>query len=122
MLTLTTFFLSSCGRGQGSRKSTEAPQQDAPVPASFKVPRIPDIISDEADRIEYLVSNWWTGWSPQMDSLEAEKAFAQWTVLALELPLGTASASLVEGLGRDSLRILSLAQKYLYDPNSPYRD
>ena len=57
-----------------------------------------------------------------MDSLEAEKAFAQWTVLALELPLGTASASLVEGLGRDSLRILSLAQKYLYDPNSPYRD
>ena len=122
MLTLTTFFLSSCGRGQGSRKSTEAPQQDAPVHAIFKVPRIPDIISDETDRIEYLVSNWWTGWSPQMDSLEAEKAFAQWTVLALELPLGTASASLVEGLGRDSLRILSLAQKYLYDPNSPYRD
>ena len=122
MLTLTTFFLSSCGRGQGSRKSTEAPQQDAPVHTIFKVPRIPDIISDEADRIEYLVSNWWTGWSPQMDSLEAEKAFAQWTVLALELPLGTASASLVEGLGRDSLRILSLAQKYLYDPNSPYRD
>ena len=57
-----------------------------------------------------------------MDSLEAEKAFAQWTALALEVPLEASRKSLVKGIGRDSLRILSLAQKYLYDPNSPYRD
>ena len=92
------------------------------APVSFRTPRIPDIISDEGDRLDYLVANWWTGWNPQMDSLEAEKAFAEWTALALELPLENASKSLVKGIGRDSLRILSLAQKYLYDPNSPYRD
>ena len=79
------------------------------APVSFRTPRIPDIISDEGDRLDYLVANWWTGWNPQMDSLEAEKAFAEWTALALELPLENASKSLVKGIGRDSLRILSLA-------------
>lgn len=89
---------------------------------SFEVPVPPAMMTSAAGRTEYMVVNYWAKYSADIDSLALEQAFADWAALSLSVPHSVSEKSLVSIYEKDSLRVLPLARKYLYDPNSPYRD
>lgn len=89
---------------------------------AFEVPIPPAMMTSAEERAEYMVGNYWSGYSADLDSLALEQAFADWAALSLSVPHSVSEKSLVSIYEKDSLRVLPLARKYLYDPNSPYRD
>lgn len=91
-------------------------------PAAFEVPVPPAMMSSAEERAEYMVGNYWNKYSLDIDSLVFEQAFADWAALSLSVPHTVSEKSLLSIYEKDSLRVLPLARKYLYDPNSPYRD
>ncbi len=93
-----------------------------PKPAVFEVPVPPVMIQSVEERTEYMVANYWVKYSADIDSLTLEQAFADWAALSLAVPHSVSEKSLVSIYEKDSIRVLPLARKYLYDPNSPYRD
>ena len=100
----------------GNRRTKNA------VKEAFRIPQVPEMITDNEGRIEYLMDHWWDSWTPQLDSADAEVAFANWCGLSQMAELKESRRSIVKAVSKDSLRILRFAQKYLYDPNSPLRD
>lgn len=91
-------------------------------PAVFEVPVPPAMMQSVEERTEYMVANYWAKYSADIDSLTLEQAFADWAALSLAVPHSVSEKSLVSVYEKDSIRVLPLARKYLYDPNSPYRD
>lgn len=94
----------------------------SPKAAVFEVPVPPVMMLSVEERAEYLVGNYWNKYSVDIDSLALEQAFADWAALCTSVPHSVSEKSLVSVYEKDSLRVLLLARKYLYDPNSPYRD
>lgn len=89
---------------------------------SFEVPVPPAMMTSAEERAAYMVGNYWVKYSADIDSLVLEQAFADWAALSLLVPHVVSEKSLLSIYEKDSLRVLPLARKYLYDPNSPYRD
>lgn len=94
----------------------------SPKAAVFEVPVPPVMMRSMEERAEYMVGNYWNKYSVDIDSLALEQAFADWAALCMSVPHSVSEKSLVSVYEKDSLRVLPLARKYLYDPNSPYRD
>lgn len=94
----------------------------SPKAAVFEVPVPPVMMLSVEERAEYMVGNYWNKYSVDIDSLALEQAFTDWAALCTSVPHSVSEKSLVSVYEKDSLRVLPLARKYLYDPNSPYRD
>lgn len=94
----------------------------SPKAAVFEVPVPPVMMRSAEERAEYMVGNYWNKYSVDIDSIALEQAFADWAALCTSVPHSVSEKSLVSIYEKDSLRVLPLARKYLYDPNSPYRD
>ncbi len=116
LLICAIIFLPSCS-GNRSAKSRASSS-----PVRFEVPVPPNMMTDPIERNEYMVQHYWDHYSAQIDSAVAEQAFANWSALAMGVNHSVSEVSLNSVYDKDPERIGVFSRKYLYDPNSPYRD
>ncbi len=130
----------SCG-GQktkkGAEETTETTVGNATTAAvrEYKVPEIPAMMTDPEQRAQWITEHYWDnfnftdtlgieGWSAY-----AEQAFVNFNYHLLDnIPYdmgGEAIATLFSKATANKevfLKFAEIAEKYLYEPNSPYRD
>lgn len=103
------------------------------VPDTFVLPALPETMKDPRERAEYLVLHYWDRFDFADRGLIArpeitEQAFADYVNILACAPEGCPEASLAYTLrmaGIDSVMYVHFAElfeKYLYDPNSPFRN
>lgn len=127
LILTSTLFLVSCN-GNSSLRETEAnatPRYVLPVP--------PVILTDRGERTAYMAGHYWQGvdyadtaWLT--DSVALEQIFVQWVTLLVQLStdesIKVAGNVISQGNACPALqlRLAELAERYLHDPNSPYRN
>lgn len=112
---------------------------------SFKIPEVPAIVSDPEERAKFLAENWWndffsgtgptdTGLVLGVSRAEVEGAFSNYVAILNTIGKQEACTSLdhmftklEDKQAEDTTNhvftvITGLMCKYLYDPNSPFRD
>ena len=127
-LCILALALAACGGGTGGRKAAET----APAkPTTFVFPEIPDLMTEPDQRLAYLVRHFWDEFdfadSTSLTNPDVgEQGFANFiALLPQDLP-GDARAALDSLVKRAAPHpaaltfLLTNAEKYLYDPNSPY--
>ncbi|MBR6457410.1 MAG: DUF5106 domain-containing protein [Bacteroidales bacterium] len=115
ILLLTAIFAVACVGGQKQKKSET-------TTVALQVPNPPAMMDDGSERAEYVLEHYWQNYKPEIDSVSLEQAFSNWVALTEYTSRAVAAKSLLSGYDKAPERILPLAEKYLYDPNSPYRD
>lgn len=127
LLTLA-FLLAACG--SPAQKDTPASGQ-RPRPTTFVFPEIPEMLTEPAQRLSFLIQHYWDEFdfadtTLLADPNIAEQGFVNFIALFPQAVPGDLTA------GLDSLVkhaephpaafafLLDKADKYLYDPNSPY--
>ena len=115
-------------------------------PHPCPVPDIPAMIGSESEAVSYLAAHFWDDFTDTSEIFvcdssivngvrkgEVEQAFANWTGYLHAVPLAEARGAVERMFGRivsfeerDTSAnvfetVASLAEKYLYDPNSPLR-
>lgn len=117
---------------------TEAPDEKTTqiqtiVPDTFILPRIPEIMKDPEERAKYLVMHYWDRFDFADRNLIqrpeiTEQAFVDYINILGYVPKENADASLVYTLQKAEIDTMmyvhftELFEKYLYDPNSPFRN
>lgn len=126
---LVFFQLSaSCG-GPTGPKSARA----ADTVRTYAMPRPPAMIAEPENRAAYVAERYWqsfdfrdTTWLA--DTAALEQTFANYIGAVKYSPRDVAESSLRDMLGRAEVegrmyrRLAELAERYLYEPNSPMRD
>jgi len=106
------------------------------VHATLPEVRVPGVISDPMERLAYVAEHYWDGLtdSLNLDETAMDQAFGVYTSVISAAPAGAAAESVRQLYGRISAieaadtssgvfeTVVSLAEKYFYDPNSPVRD
>ncbi|MBO4465542.1 MAG: DUF5106 domain-containing protein [Bacteroidales bacterium] len=115
LLALVAILAVGCVGGQRQKKTVA---QTVPL----EVPVPPMMMEDGNERAEYVLEHYWQNYKPEVDSVSLEQAFSNWIALTEYTSREVAVKSLLAGYDKAPERILPLAEKYLYDPNSPYRD
>lgn len=128
VLCLLLFTVTACClQAQGRKPAADLPDK------GFRLPQIPPVLTSPGDRASYLVAHYWDGFDFSDTALIfrpeiTEQAFADFLDVlphvsadesdrALRGLMASASAD------RSMLMYFSgLAEKYLYDPNSPFRN
>lgn len=126
---LTLSICSSCSGGNKSKSS--GIQQD--TIRAFKLPGLPASLNTPEMRADYLIKHYWdqvnfadTNYIHHPDI--TEQAWADYCDLLNHVPLQTAQAAMKVTILRTEAErkmfdyITDLADKYLYDPNSPMRN
>lgn len=128
-------FVLACGNAYGnshhlSPAATASAQDTLPV---FTLPDIPPVITSPELRAEYLVEHYWDNMNfadnhyihhPEI----TEQAWADYCNILNHVPLSTAQQSLRKTIGQANVNkkmftyLTELADKYLYNPNSPMRN
>lgn len=130
----------SCSSGKKSQSS----QREMPdlvssvvaqsiVPDTFVLPDIPDVLTDNNSRAKYLVSHYWDKFDFSNSGLIkrpeiTEQAFVDYINILNYVPKSNADESLIRTLEKAEVdttmyvHFMSLFEKYLYDPNSPFRN
>lgn len=99
----------------------------------FVLPDIPALITSPEGRADYLVKNYWKNFDFKDTALISraeitEQAFVDFISILNHVPISVTRSgihNLVEGAYADSVmfdHFNSLFEKYLYDPNSPFRN
>lgn len=99
----------------------------------FVLPDIPTLITSPEGRADYLVKNYWKNFDFKDTALISreeitEQAFVDFISILNHVPISVTRSgihNLVEGAYADSVmfdHFNSLFEKYLYDPNSPFRN
>lgn len=115
LLFVTTVLAVACIGGQRQKKASV---QTVPL----QVPVPPAMMEDAQERAEYVLAHYWQNYKPEIDSVSLEQAFTNWVALTEYASRPLAIKSLCAGYDKAPERIGELAERYLYDPNSPYRD
>lgn len=119
----------SCG---GRQKPANAAADDAPQKI-YEMPRIPAMISEPLEQAEFLAQHYWDSFdftdTVNIDNPDyTEQAFTDYVQVLLNIPQETGDASIGTMFRKAQadkdmfLHFADLAEKYLYDPNSPFRD
>ena len=114
ILLLSAILAVACIGGQKQKKS-------APQTVTLQLPSAPSMM-DGQEQAEYVVEHYWQNYKPEIDSVSLEQAFCNWCVFTEYVSREASIKSLLSAYDKAPERILPLAEKYLYDPNSPYRD
>ena len=118
-----------CSHAQNNKEKVEVSHEKK----TFTLPEIPSALTSYEDRAAYLVGHFWKNYdfgdTTQISKPEiTEQAFVDFLDVLNHVPaekgheaLGVLmdSASVNNGM---FLHFMSLAEKYLYDPNSPFRN
>lgn len=117
------------------------PSEQAPATRKFSQPAVPSMLEGQ-ERAEFVVEHYWdnfldTATAYLCDSSHVaglsnealEQAFANYTAMLDVLPLDEACkdlrslySSLPKGYGNMFSGLMGVAERYLYDPNSPLRN
>lgn len=122
-------FMTCCG----GRSVSVTGGRVADSTVTFRLPDIPNAINGPAERSIYLSEHYWDYFDFQDTSLIhkpdiSEQAFANYILLLDNLPAATVKESMEILIKRASQNwdiqnfIIDLFGKYLYEPNSPYRN
>lgn len=132
-LVLATLLLfcaeSSCSYAQDNREKNA----ETKVKKDFTLPEIPQILTGPEERAEYLAVHYWDNFDFTDTTLISkpeitEQALADFLNILSYVPSENAQKAikgLIEYASSDSLMLIhfmELAEKYLYDPNSPMRN
>lgn len=124
-------LLGACKSGNASSQSSNGniPQDTI---TTFKLPAIPPMLTTPEQRADFLVKHYWdnvnfadTNYIHHPDI--TEQAWADYCDILKHVPLATAQEAVRKTIDRTNvskevfLYITDLADKYLYDPNSPMR-
>lgn len=109
--------LVSCGGGTSSRKTVR--RADSLV---LNIPQAPVMVEDKTERLKYSFNHYWDNLSPAVYSESLEEQFANWSWMSDRVSITEGRKSLLEAYAKDPVRIAALSEKYLYDPQSPYRN
>ncbi len=126
LLLLTLCF--SCS-GQQSKKQTAGPTETP----TFQLPTIPTILSDPVERAEYLLKHYWDNFDftdtayihlPEI----TEQAFVDYIDVMPIVSTPFAALSIKDLMNKAEVDptmfnyFANMFEKYLYDPNSPFRN
>jgi hypothetical protein len=126
--------IAACGGGHADRTAdtpTDTAQEQ--VVGGVRIPPIPATLTDDHDRLAYLLKHFWDNLDFR-DTMMVnnpnyfEQAFADYQTLfqpADSAMIADGVATLLKSAQVDSNaydRVLHVAEKYLYDPNSPMRN
>ncbi len=118
ILVLATF--SSCRNARTGARSTPAAQPSDSL--DFTLVQVPAMITDQQEVLSYSMEHFWDRLSEKCYAQKVEEQFANWIWLSENVPFELACKSLKTAYSKSPERILYLAEKYLYDPQSPYRN
>lgn len=122
--------LCSCKHGNASSQKTDVPQDTI---TAFTLPAIPTMLNTPELRADFLVKHYWD----QVNFADTnyihhpeitEQAWADYCDLLNHVPLPMAQEAMKETIRKTEVNkkvfsyITELADKYLYDPNSPLRN
>lgn len=113
---LAVLALISCG---GRTPKAKGAKEKSKV--ELQLPTPPGMLTGQ-EQAEYVVENYWQNYKAEIDSVSLEQAFSNWCAFTAYVSRDIAIKSLLKAYDKAPERILPLAEKYLYDPNSPYRD
>ena len=122
--------LTACKSGPAASQEQNGKQDTVKV---FNLPDIPVVLNTVSQRADYMVKHYWdrfdftdTTYVSQIDV--AEQAWVDYCDLLEHVPLSDAQTAIKETIGRTGKNkkmldfFAELADKYLYDPNSPMRN
>lgn len=124
------FALGACKSGNASSQSNSASQDTI---HSFTLPTIPPMLTSPDQRADYLVKHYWDNVNfadtnyihhPEI----TEQAWADYCDILNHVPLATAHEAIRKMIDKSAatkttfVYVTELADKYLYDPNSPMRN
>lgn len=127
LLALCFLLLCACKSGNASSQSKSETPQD--TIKSFTLPTIPPMLTAPEQRADFLVKHYWDNVNfadtnyihhPEV----TEQAWADYCDLLNHVPLETAHEAMRKMIDRSNAdkKVFDLADKYLYDPNSPMRN
>lgn len=131
LLILCIFLLCACKSGNASSLNKNDVTQD--TIKTFTLPSIPPMMTTPEQRAEFLVKHYWDNVNfadtnyihhPEV----TEQAWADYCDILNHVPLETAQEAIRKTIERTNADkkvftyITDLADKYLYDPNSPMRN
>ena len=124
---------SACGNTQYHKVQAADVQSHRDTISTFVLPTIPNILTEPEARASYLVEHYWdytnfadTNYIHHPDIVE--QAWVNYIDLMKLVPYSTAESSLTNMFNDKGkhkkcyLYLMELAEKYLYDPNSPMRN
>ena len=111
--------LSCANRGARSAKQASTTKVDS---VNFTMVQPPAILEDNAQRLDFAITHFWDKLSPECYRQQVEGQFANWIWISEQVGRKKACESLIKAYEKSPEVILELAEKYLYDPQSPYRD
>ena len=111
--------LSCANRGARSAKQASTTKVDS---VNFTMVQPPAILEDNAQRLDFVITHFWDKLSPECYRQQVEGQFANWIWISEQVGRKKACESLIKAYEKSPEVILELAEKYLYDPQSPYRD
>ncbi|MDR1980492.1 MAG: DUF5106 domain-containing protein [Tannerellaceae bacterium] len=128
-LFLLLFSCAGCS-GQQNNSAKAEHTEDSPT---FRMISIPSILTEPAERADYLVKHYWDNFDFSDTAYihlpaVTEQALADYIDIMPHVSLQTASASIREMLEKTKVEarmfahFTALYEKYLYDPNSPMRN
>lgn len=127
------FSCLSSKKAQSEPLEEKATPVQAIVPDTFVLPLVPEMMRDSEERAKYLVLHYWDRFDFADRNLIlrpeiTEQAFVDYINILGYVPKENADASLAYTLhkaGIDTMMYVhftELFEKYLYDPNSPFRN
>ena len=136
LLLLASFILTGCKYLSAQQPITASTDMSTIPPDSvnfFTLPEIPVMLVDPADRTEYFVSHYWDNLNPDASGLltnadNLEQTFSNYLALCVHANLEVISSSIGNILEKSvSCQPMfdwftDMFEKYLYLPNSPYRN
>ncbi|MDR2912236.1 MAG: DUF5106 domain-containing protein [Alistipes sp.] len=124
--------LASCG-GQKTKKTTAA--DTAAATKTYQMPSLPAMITDRQEQAQWAATHYWDNFdfadtlSVEKWSEYAEQAFVDYDYQLLANIPHEMGAGSIDGLFKKAAankavfgKFLEIAEKYLFDPNSPFRN
>ncbi len=132
---VTLMVCASCGGGRKAKPAggTADASDGAKAKKTYVLPKIPGMISDPMEQAQYMAQHFWDSFdfadTTNISNAEyTEQAFTNFVQILLNSPHEIGDASIRTMFGKASVdkamfqHFLELSEKYLYDPNSPFRD
>jgi len=130
VLIFILILTNACGH---SNDKKAVKKQESQNTEAFKVPEIPSVLKTPELKADYLMEHYWDNFNFRDTTLInkpkiTEQAFADFTHIILQVPPKTADKGIrflmdkAETSSKMYQCLLNLSEKYLYDPNSPFRN
>lgn len=131
-LAIALFLCTSCNSGSTSKEKATTEEKVQDTPKMFTLPEIPTMYTTPEQRADFLVKHYWDNFDftdtnyihkPEI----TEQAYVDFLDVANHSPMESAFDGMTRLISKaeDNKKVfdyfISLSDKYLYDPNSPFR-